>query len=265
MSDFSQNLPFAKKSLGQHWLRDEFILDYIVDFAEVTGQDTVLEVGPGVGTLTAHLASKAHKVIAVEFDETLAGKLADTYRGSNVTVVQEDILKFDLRKLPNPYKVVANIPYYLTSNLVRVMLESENPPSHLVLLVQKEVAERIAAKPGSMSVLSVSVQFYCDTVLGDVVGADFFTPPPKVDSQVIKMVYRPQPLFPGVDSKVFFRLVKAGFSEKRKKLRSSLSGGLRIAKPEAETLLEKAGIDPNKRAQELSLTDWYALYTAFTE
>jgi 16S rRNA (adenine1518-N6/adenine1519-N6)-dimethyltransferase len=255
------DLPFAKKRLGQHWLSDTSTLEDIVEFADVTQNDTVLEVGPGVGTLTAHLAKRAGKVVAVEFDDELSGPLAAKYANTNVQVIPDDILQFDTTQLPAGYKVVANIPYYLTSNLLRVLLESKNPPASLTLLVQKEVAERIAAKPGQLSILAVSVQFYCDVHLGEVVPAHLFTPPPKVDSQVIRMDFRAQPLFPDVETDKFFKVMKAGFSEKRKKLRSSLSRGLAIDKEAAEILLHKANISPDKRAQELSIEDWYKLST----
>ena len=255
------NLPETNKSLGQHWLTDVEVLDGICELAGVSADDTVLEVGPGAGTLTDHLSKRAQKVIAVEYDTHLVPSLRKKYEGSNVDIIADDILRFDLRSMPAGYKVVANIPYYLTSNLVRTLLESENPPESITLLIQKEVAERIAAESGQMSVLAVSVQFYCQVEVGDVVPAAMFTPPPKVDSQVIKMTVRPEPLFKDVDSKKFFRLVKAGFSEKRKMLRSSLSGGLQIPKPEVEDLLAKAKINQNKRAQELSLQDWHQLYS----
>lgn len=254
------DLPFANKTLGQHWLTDLPTLEHICDFASVNDGDTVLEVGPGPGTLTEYLAKRAGKVVAVEYDDKLALFLAAKYANTNVLVLSEDILQFDLRTLPKGYKVVANIPYYLTSNLLRVLCESSNPPASMTLLVQKEVAERVAAEPGAMSLLSVSVQFYCEVHLGDVVPAHLFTPPPKVDSQVLRLTYRNKPLFTGVDTKQFFRVVKAGFSERRKMLRSSLSGGLQIDKPKAETYLRAANIDPNKRAQELSLQQWYDLY-----
>ncbi len=250
----------TKKRLGQHWLSDRSTLEDIVDFANVSQPDTVLEVGPGLGTLTEHIKKRAGKVIAVEYDDELSLPLSAKYANTNVTVIPDDILQFDLGTLPKNYKVVANIPYYLTSNLLRRLLESKNPPLSMTMLVQKEVAERIAAKPGAMSVLAVSVQFYCDVTLGPVVQAHLFTPPPKVDSQVIKLDYRNKPLFENVDTKQFFDIVKAGFSERRKKLRSSLSGGLGIEKSQAEELLEKASIDPNKRAQELSLDEWKSLY-----
>ncbi len=252
-------LPYAKKTLGQHWLTDRPTLEYICDFAEVTEKDTVLEIGPGVGTLTEYLKNRAGQVIAVEYDEKLALELAAKYANTNVSIKSEDILQFDLSSLPKGYKVVANIPYYLTSNLLRVLCEADNPPASMTLLVQKEVGERIAAKAGDMSLLSVSVQFYCEVHLGEVVQAHLFTPPPKVDSQVIRLNYRSKPLFK-VDTDKFFRIVRAGFSERRKMLRSSLSGGLQISKPEAEELLHEAHISPDQRAQELSLDQWYQLY-----
>jgi 16S rRNA (adenine1518-N6/adenine1519-N6)-dimethyltransferase len=160
------------------------------------------------------------------------------------------------------YKVVANIPYYLTSNLVRVLSESSNPPACAVLLVQKEVAERLAAKAGQMSILSVTAQYYWEVSLGRLVPAELFTPPPKVDSQIVIMLARPTPLFPDVDAKQFFRLVKAGFGERRKTLRNSLSGGLGIDKFQCEQLLQSAEIDSNLRAQNLTLEQWRKLYFA---
>ncbi len=254
------DLPYANKTLGQHWLTDKPTLEEICDFAEVNKDDTVLEVGPGLGTLTEYLQGRAGKVVAVEYDQKLALELAAKFANTNVEIQSEDILQFDLTQLPKGYKVVANIPYYLTSNLLRVLCESPHPPKIMTLLVQKEVAERIAAKPGELSLLAVSVQFYCEVKLGELVPAYLFTPPPKVDSQIIRLDYRTTPLFADVDVDKFFKIVKAGFSERRKKLRSSLSGGLNIDKSQAESLLQKAGIDPNKRAQELSLQQWYELY-----
>jgi 16S rRNA (adenine1518-N6/adenine1519-N6)-dimethyltransferase len=257
-------LPKTNKALGQHWLTDTATLENICDFANITKEDTVLEVGPGVGTLTGHLAKRAGKVFAVEYDDRFALELAATYANTNVEVHSEDILQFDLSKLPKHYKVTANIPYYLTSNLLRVLCESPHHPQSMTLLVQKEVAERVAAKPGDMSVLSVSVQFYCEVHLGEVVPAYLFTPPPKVDSQILRLDYRSKPLFDNVDVEKFFTVVKAGFSERRKKLRSSLSGGLRISKDQAEEFLHKAEINPDKRAQELSLQNWHSLYTVIS-
>src|SRR5262249_42571664 len=153
------------------------------------------------------------------------------------------------------YKVVANIPYYLTSNLIRVLCESNNPFSQAAILIQKEVAERVAAEPGQMSILSVSAQFYCEVSLGPVVPSELFTPPPKVDSQVLILKYREHPLFENVDTKQFFRIVKAGFSQKRKTLENSLSGGLAISKEQAREMLTTADIPAGQRAQALSLQE----------
>ena len=158
---------------------------------------------------------------------------------------------------------MANIPYYLTSNLLRVLSESPNPPAVIALLIQKEVAERVAAEPGDMSILSVTTQYYYQASLDMIVPAELFTPPPKVDSQIIKLVRRATPLFGDLDVPQYFRLVKAGFAQRRKKLRSSLSAGLHIEKSEVEKLLDQAGIDPNARPQELSLEQWHALYSAY--
>jgi 16S rRNA (adenine1518-N6/adenine1519-N6)-dimethyltransferase len=250
------------KALGQHWLDDDDSLDAMLQAAEVSVGDTVLEIGPGLGTLTRKLVVSAEKVIAVEFDDRLASSLAGRVSADNLEVVQQDILSFDLTQLPAGYKVVANIPYYLTSNLIRVLSESSNQPQKAVLLVQKEVAERVAAKPGAMSLLSVTAQFYWQTSLDRVVPAELFTPPPKVDSQIVVLSRRSSPLFPDVDAKALFRLVKAGFGERRKTLRNSLSGGLHLSKEQVEALLASAGIDAGLRAQNLTLDQWYDLYRA---
>lgn len=248
-----------KKSLGQHWLRDRDVLAHIADCAEITPSDTVLEIGPGLGTLTSELLGRAEKVVAVEFDPDLARKLPGQFPGKNLEVLNEDILSFDLTRLPAGYKVAANVPYYITSKIVQRLMTSTNRPSIAVLLVQKEVAERIAAQPGDMSILAVSAQVYAEAYLGDVVPAELFTPPPKVDSQVVVLKTRATPLVSLDEEKHFFRMVKAGFSAKRKKLRSSLSGGLAISKPEAEKLLSSAGISPDARAEDLSLEQWREL------
>jgi len=253
-------VPGTKKSLGQHWLDDEYSLQAIADAADVGPDDTVLEVGPGPGTLTSVLVERAARVIAVEFDDELARDLPARVPAGNLSVVHQDILSFDFTSLPPDYKVIANIPYYLTSNLLRVMCEQKNHFSQASLLIQKEVAERVCAGPGSMSLLSVSVQFYCEASLGVLVPARLFSPPPKVDSQVLALRFRERPLFPSVDTKRFFRIVKAGFSQRRKTILNSLSAGLRLSRAETAQLLEHAGIDPAARAQALGLDDWYRLY-----
>lgn len=247
-----------KKSLGQHWLKDRGILGSIADAAEIGSGDTVLEIGPGLGTLTSELLRRAERVVAVELDDELAEKLPGQFPGKNLEVVHQDILEYDLSTLPKSYVVVANVPYYITSKIVQLLLSAENKPRQIVLLVQKEVAERLAARPGDMSILAISAQVFAEVSLGELVPAEYFTPPPKVDSQVVILKTRSKALI-GDNEQAFFHVVKAGFSAKRKKLRSSLSGGLGISKPEAETVLKNAGLDPNARAESLSIQDWLKL------
>ena len=253
------------KSLGQHWLRDRDTLAHIADCAELSSSDTVLEIGPGLGTLTSELLRRAGKVIAVEFDSELTRKLPAQFPGKNLEVIQGDILKFNLSTLPTGYKVVANVPYYITSKIVQMLMTDINKPSIAVLLVQKEVAERLAAKPGDMSILAISAQVFADVTLGDKVPAKLFTPPPKVDSQVVILKTRQLPFLTKANEADFFRIVKAGFSAKRKKLRSSLSGGLKISKAEVEAILGKAGINPDVRAETLDLDAWMRLTCIVTK
>ena len=255
------HIALPKKSLGQHWLNDQPSLLAICDLADLTPEDTVLEIGPGPGSLTALLAARVKKVVAVELDEQLAERLAAHPPADNVEVVRQDILRFDLTTLPSEYKLVANIPYYLSSNLIRVLSESPNPPQRAVLLMQKEVAERITAESGDLSLLGVSAQYYWRVKAGQIIPASLFTPPPKVDSQIVVLTRRDEP-FPGVDSIVYFRIVKAGFASKRKTLLNSLSNGLHLSKEEVLDVLTKAGIEPSVRAQNLTLEDWYRIYQA---
>lgn len=245
-----------KKSLGQHWLKDRDVLASIADEADISKDDTVLEIGPGLGTLTSELLRRAKKVVAVELDKDLARKLPAQFPGTSLEVVNQDILSFDLRALPENYVVVANVPYYITSKIIQLLTTAVNKPRAIVLLIQKEVAVRLAAEPGDMSILAVSAQIYANVRLGDVVPAEYFTPPPKVDSQVVILETRDQPLVTPEEERVFFRTVKAGFVAKRKKLRSSLSSGLHISKQEAEELLQKHGISPDNRAEDLTLQNW---------
>ena len=249
-----------RKSLGQHWLTDKNSLEAMCDAAAVTTGDNILEVGPGRGSLTAPLLERGAKVVAVELDERLAADLRIKFKGKSFILNMLSILDFDFSSLPEDYKIVANIPYYLTNHLLRLLADTPHKPTRVALMVQKEVAERVCAKAGDMSVLSVVVQFYYETSLGKLVPAKLFVPPPKVDSQILVLKRRKGALFDDVETAKFFQLVKAGFSARRKKLRSSLSGGLNITKLEAEKMLKSAGIDHNRRAQELSLTDWHPLY-----
>ena len=256
------DLPFAKKSLGQHWLEDDQSLEAMLEAAELHDADVVLEIGSGPGALTKKLVRHAKQVIAVELDQDLATDLPARVASANLHVIQQDILQFDLTSLPKGYKVIANIPYYVTNKLLRTLCESVNPFSRAVILVQKEVAERVCAEPGAMSILSVSVQFYCSVSLGKIIPANLFVPPPKVDSRILKLTFRPHPLFEDVDTKQFFRLVRIGFAQRRKTLLNAMSSGLRIDRVQTQTLLERAGIAPGDRAQSLSLDDWYRLYKA---
>lgn len=254
-------LPFAKKGLGQHWLTDLTALQSIVEAAQVKAGDIVLEVGPGTGTLTDELVKVSAQVTAIEFDEQRLPDLKRKYHDQPLAnILSGDIRTFDFAQLPADYKLVANIPYYLTSHLLRRLADANSKPYISALLIQKEVAERVAAGPGNMSQLSVFVQVYYEVTLGEIIPAYLFTPPPKVDSQVLVLTRRKQPLVPM--SQQFIRVVKAGYSERRKKLRSSLSSGLSISKPAAEAALVAAKIPPDARAQELSLKQWHQLALA---
>ena len=248
-----------KKSLGQHWLFDKPILQAVVDAAEVAEDDTVLEIGPGLGTLTQLLVKSAKQVVAVEKDELLASDLKRTLPAANLKVITGDIMEFDLRTLPSAYKVVANIPYYLTSNLLRLLLESPQPPKAMSLMIQKEMAQRITAKPGKMSVLAASVQYYAEPVLVQEVSRLAFKPSPSVDSAIVQIKLRKHPIF-AANAKLLFRIIKAGFGSRRKQLKNSLAGGLQITEQVATSMLKSAGLNPKQRAQELSLQDWQKLY-----
>lgn len=251
------------KSLGQHWLKNPDVLADIAEAADLSSVDTVLEIGPGLGTLTSRLLARAKSVMAVEFDPELARKLPGQFPGKNLQVINQDILQFDPSDLSAGYKVVANVPYYITSKIIQRFSETSNPPSLMVLLIQKEVAERLAVSPGDYSVLAVAAQVFHDVELGQIVPAELFTPPPKVDSQVVILRRRVAPLVEPSRQADFFRLVKAGFSAKRKKLRSSLAGGLHLPKPEVESLLGQARIDPDARAEDLSIDQWLTLLSEY--
>ncbi len=244
--------------LGQNFLVDRQTLESIVDQAELSKEDTVLEVGPGLGTMTELLAAKVKKVVAVETDDKLA-KLLQESALDNTSVINEDILTFDFRRLPTDYKVVANIPYYLTSKILRLLIENSRRPKLMVLLIQKEVAQRVCAQPGDLSILALSVQYYAKPEVVAFVGREKFWPSPAVDSAILKVTLYDQPLFPAEPAKLF-RLIKAGFGEKRKMLKNSLAGGLNATDELVTQTLKDANINSSRRAQELSLSDWSRLY-----
>ena len=245
------------KSLGQHWLKNRAILDEIANLGIVKDDAICVEIGPGLGTLTSSLLRRFNKVVAVEFDERLANNLPKSFPGKNLEVVNTDILKtniVDLVSEKQPYVVVGNIPYYITSPIIRQSLSLLPKPQKIVLLIQKEVAERIAAKPGNHSILSLMTQNLAEVELGPIVKAEEFTPPPKVDSQVIILTPRQQAL---VDNNTF-ELIKRGFSSPRKKLAHNLSGFHNYSKQEWQSMLY-LGPGVNVRAEDLSFEDWQQL------
>ena len=266
----------ARKGLGQHFLVDESVLDLIVATAELASTDTVLEVGPGLGVLTGELAARAGRVIAVELDDRMAAVLQEsTANVGNVTVVKGDILKLDpavlvqearTREGGGPdYKVVANLPYYITSPVLRHFLESPAKPRTMVVMVQKEVAEAIAARPGRMSLLSVSVQFYGEAEVVGHVPAECFYPAPEVGSAILKIGVYAEPEVMVSDVGGFFGLVRAGFSASRKQLANSLAQGLGLPKAEVIPVLEESGIEARRRAETLSIEEWARLWQVFVE
>jgi 16S rRNA (adenine1518-N6/adenine1519-N6)-dimethyltransferase len=247
-----------RKGLGQHFLIDRTALEQIVAAADLQPKDTVLEIGPGLGVMTNLLTASCRRVVAVETDKILA-ELLEKDAAANLEVRSEDIIDFDLSLLGQPYKVVANLPYYLTSKIFRLLLESSTPPQLMSLLVQKEVAERVVALPGRLSILALSVQYYAEAEVIGVVERHKFWPPPQVDSAILKITLRPSPAFPA-DKVKLFRLIKAGFGEKRKQLKNSLAGGLNASVDICIDMLKQTNLQPTARAQELSLQQWEKLY-----
>jgi 16S rRNA (adenine1518-N6/adenine1519-N6)-dimethyltransferase len=260
----------ARKGLGQHFLVDEGVLEVIMAAAKVTPDDIIVEVGPGLGILTGELAQRAGGVIAIELDDRLAALLKKTLASfNNVTIINDDVLNIEpgelLRRQRSPdYKVVANLPYYITSPVLRHFLEAEAKPTLMVVMVQAEVAQAIAAKPGDMSLLSVSVQFYGRPEIVSRVPAEAFYPAPEVDSAVLRIELYPEPAV-AVDEGGFFELVRAGFAAPRKQLANSLAQGLGLGKAQVLPLLEKADIDGERRAETLTLEEWARLWRVLEE
>ncbi len=270
----------ARKRLGQHFLIDQGVLQTIVQAAGLTPDDVVIEIGPGLGVLTTELAGQAGWVVAVELDSKLATALKRTLASANnVTIINGDILRVDpVALLEEPrtglpqaidgslgYKVVANLPYYITSAVIRRFLEASVRPRLMVVMVQKEVAEAIVARPGRMSLLSVSVQFYGEPAIVGYVAAGSFYPPPEVDSAILKIALHPEPVVAVGDSEGFFGLVRAGFAAPRKQIANSLAQGLGISKDEVLPLLEKAALGPGRRAETLALSEWARLWRVFSQ
>jgi 16S rRNA (adenine1518-N6/adenine1519-N6)-dimethyltransferase len=251
-----------KKGLGQNFLVDPAHRERIVAAADLAKTDTVLEVGPGPGVLTELIAEQAGRVIAVELDDRLIALLESRFaRQPHVSIVHADILATDPAELAGgqAYKVVANLPYYITSAVIRHLLESQPPPVVLVLTVQREVAERMVAQPPDMSLLALGVQFYCMGKIVAKIPAGAFYPVPKVDSAVVRLDRRAAPVAGDVSAEAFFEVARAGFSQPRKQLRNSLAAGMGMAPAQVEGWLEGAGIDPKRRAETVTLAEWARL------
>ena len=249
----------ADKRLGQNFLQDPYALEKIVKAAEIHPTDTVLEIGPGLGSLTRYLAASAQRVIAIELDNKLFPPLEAVISPyDNVQLVHGDILDLQPGEIieQDDYLVVANIPYYITSAVIRHLFESDPKPRRIVLTIQKEVAERICAVPGNMSLLALSVQVYGNPHIATRIHPGAFHPAPKVDSSVLVVDIYPNPVVPSDLLDTFFLLIKAGFSQKRKKLRNSISAGMHQSPTETEKLLRTADIDPQRRAETLNLEEW---------
>jgi len=298
------------KGLGQNFLVDKRVLGKIIEAANLGKEDTVLEIGAGIGTLTLELAKKAKKVIAVEKDPKMCEILHETMKGyENVEIIQGDILKLEIfnfqfsifKQKPNAknqmpktkckiqntrYKVVANLPYYITSPVIRKFLETDSPPSEMILMIQKEVAQRICARPPRMNLLAVSVQFYAEPKIVSYVSKNSFWPSPKVDSAIIKIARNKNQ--ETVNKELFFKIVKAGFSQPRKQILNNLSkglalrsstaahskpspnglalsspNGLKLEKEAVQGWLLKNNIQPTQRAETLSIRDWINLTNTF--
>jgi len=266
------------KSLGQNFLIDEKVLAEIIQASELNKNDLVLEIGPGLRTLTNELIKKCGTVVAVEKDKKMAeliskknepkATFANAARGSFLKIINGDILKINLNEIIHKYsknkkyKLISNIPYYITSPVIKLFLENNIQPELIVLLVQKEVAERICAKPGKLSVLALSVQIYGKPEIINYVDKASFYPKPKVDSAILK-IKNIKKEFPDEYYRKLFKIIKIGFSSKRKKLSNNLSVGLHIDKRKSESILQKAEINLNSRAQELSLEEWKKLIQKF--
>jgi len=254
-----------RKKLGQNFMVDSRALQKVIAAAELTGDETVLEIGAGVGTLTARLADRCVRVVAVEIDERLIPVLEYAFAATaNVEIVSGDILELDLTKIleDDPYTVVANIPYYITSALIRRLMESERRPDGLVLTIQKEVAERIVAGPGEMSLLALSVQVYGEPELCGRIPASAFYPQPNVDSAVLRITSYSTPRVPQALIEPLFTLARAGFGQKRKQIHNALTKNLGKPKDVVLDWLRAADVRPEQRAQELSIEHWIALAMA---
>lgn len=252
----------ADKKLGQHWLQDSTILQTIADYAEMVDDDFVVEVGPGLGTLTSKLLKSGAEVLAVEYDETLAENLPKSFPGKiNLKVINSDIRRFNLEELPKDYKLVTNLPYYISGIFFRIIIEAINKPSRAVILVQQEVAEKMSQSPeyGASNKLAMLAAYFYSAELGIKVPPKYFNPPPKVNSQVIILDKRDNPLFPNIEFKKYSQIIKFSFASPRKTLVNNLAAGLHKSKQEVSKLIAPLDLDPEIRAEQLSLKNWQEL------
>ncbi len=257
-----------KKSLGQNFLHDPNALEKIVDLAELPAGATVLEIGAGTGNLTRVLARRASRVVAVETDDRLLPLLEREFADQpHVRIVHADILNVNVRDLVGdvPYFVVANLPYYITSAILRQLLENRPKPQRLVITVQREVGDRLVAAPGDLSLLGVSVQYYGHPQIVMRLNPAAFWPRPDVESAVARIDVYDRPPVEVPDDETFFRVVRAGFGQKRKQLRNSLSAGLGLDKARVDAVLDSVNIDSSRRAETLSLEEWAAMAQVFSK
>lgn len=252
------------KSFGQNFLVDKNVFEKIIETADLSNDDFVLEIGPGIGGLTNLLAQKAKLVLAIEKDYDLVTLLRKQFKSqNNIKIIHADILRYDLGQIKDRYKVVANLPYQITSPCIRKFLTEENKPKEMILMVQREVAQRICAKPGTRErgFLTVLVEFFADAQIIENVDRTCFWPVPGVDSAILKISSKYQVVSSKqIDPESFFRLVKAGFSQKRRQIHNPLKANLHLSKDRIFDILKKAGIRPEMRAEELSLKEWVKLY-----
>jgi 16S rRNA (adenine1518-N6/adenine1519-N6)-dimethyltransferase len=254
----------ALKTMGQNFLIEKSVLQKIITAAPLNKKDTVLEIGPGLGTLTRQLAEQVKTVIAIEKDQAMAQILQETTKDyQNITIIQSDVLKTSQDALPNHYKLVANLPYYITSPIIRMFLESQHQPESMVLMVQKEVAQRICNAPPNMSILAVSVQFYATAKVICYVSKGCFWPRPNVDSAIISII--PHTKKPSTDPDIFFKIVKAGFLHPRKQLGNNLSEGLKTSKEEIKIWLAGYGLQSSQRAETLTIEEWTSLAKSYSQ
>ncbi len=256
MSPRTPNLK-AKKSLGQNWMVDNVAINKVFEASGLGEMDTVVEVGPGKGSLTKLLVKNTARVIAVEMDQSLSVRLAKALNDpSNLVVINEDARSWDPSVVTDPYKLISNLPYYAATPIIRNFLESSNPPSEITITIQKEVAESMVAAPGKMRTLSVATQLYGNPRIVDYIDPSSFRPIPKVTSAIVKIEVYKEPLLTLEDTESFFKIVRAGFRNPRKKLRNSLSNALDIHTSDIEDALTQVSVDHNLRPESLTMDEW---------